>query len=714
MPAFRTALLLALSLSLPRAAIAQERVLTRAIDIRALSPDEAESGIAVRLRGVVVFVEGVSAIFVQDQTSTTFFRVRTPPLPAVGDEVEIVGQTRMGLYLPGVGDATFRVLGRKPLPPGIPVTYDDLHFGRQHYRRVVVDGIVRSIQRLSPTRPEEPPRSHLRLAMGSRVIDVRIEAPPPARSLVDHRVRITGLAAGLINSSSRQLVQPYVRVLNWDELEVLAPAPSAADVPQISAEELLAFRVTGLGEQRVRIDGIVSGAVSDSQVYLQQGTRAFAVRFGEPTSLAAGDHVTVVGFPSMERFSASVIDAELLSRAPGQPPAPVPIASIEELYGRAGDQQPGRFDGHLVRLTAPVKDVFRSEDGNTLLLQQDNRTLQVRLAEGIAPPEPGSLLRLTGICQVESVAFGSGFGSRPGQISLRIATTAGLDVVRRPPWWTPRRLSTVLAALAGVVLLAGLWIVALRRQVARQTAALRQRIESEAALEERQRIAREFHDTLEQELAGVSLRLDALATRPLDDKGRNLISASRNLVSRIQTETRELISDLRDPAETAGDLAAALGAVAARQNADTGADVRFEAATELPPLAPAVVHALRMIARESVTNAIKHGRATHIRVLAERRADALHLRIEDNGCGFDPRAIVASRRGHFGCAGIRERARKVGAHVVWQSTLQKGTTVAVTMPLVSRAKAPAPAFAVEPPPIEPAHAPGTPSTSPPS
>jgi hypothetical protein len=78
----------------------------------------------------------------------------------------------------------------------------------------------------------------------------------------------------------------------------------------------------------VRIDGVVLAAFED-QASLQQGAMAFAVRFGMATPLTPGDRVTVVGFPSMERFSASVVDAELLGREPGPAPLPLDIDSIQ-------------------------------------------------------------------------------------------------------------------------------------------------------------------------------------------------------------------------------------------------------------------------------------------------------------------------------------------------------------------------------------------------
>ncbi len=514
-----------------------------------------------------------------------------------------------------------------------------------------------------------------------------METPPPERSLVDHRVRVTGLAAGMINTPRRQLVQPSMRLIDWRDVEVLAPAPPASDAPAVSAEELLAFRVSGLGEQRVRIQGTVSAAVDREQAFLQQETRTFAVRFGRPTTVNPGDLVTVVGFPSMEQFSASVVDAELIDRQAGVAPAPVDVGTLDELYEGPGGQH-GRYDGTLVRVEVALRDAFKTEGGATLLVQSGKRTIQARVPDGIALPPLGSVIRLTGICLVETAVTGAGFASRPGLVSLRATSPAHLEIVRRPGWWTPRRLATLLAVLVGITLLASLWIAALRRQVRRQTTALRHRIESQAALEERQRIAREFHDTLEQELAGVSLRLDALATREIDDKGRQLVSASRNLVSRIQVETRDLIGDLRDATETAGDLAAALAVVAARQSADSGATVRVEPNGAIPILPPAIVHDLRMVARESVTNAIKHGRATTVSIRLARAAAQLTLTIIDNGSGFDATTAQESKRGHFGCAGIRERCRKIGAEVVWHSAPHTGTTVEVTFPLPTAVDAP--------------------------
>ncbi|MSU50414.1 MAG: sensor histidine kinase [Opitutus sp.] len=656
----------AFAVALVATAGAQPPALTTAMEVRALSVAQAQQGLTARLRGTVVYIEPAS-VFVQDETSTAFFRPNRLGDLRPGDEIEVQGATRMGLFLPGIGSADFRILRHGPLPAGVSATYDDLVAARHHYKRVAVEGVVRSLA------PIEEGRSLMRLAMGSRILEVRVDAPPDRdRVRVDSRVRVQGLAAGFINER-RQLVQPHVRMIDWNDLAVVDAAPGADQVPLISAAELLAFRVSGHGERRVRIAGTVTASFPGGLVFLRHDETALAVRLDAPFALNPGDRLEISGFPEMDRFSASVVDAEIVSRTAGTPPAPIEVGTPDRLTGL--------HDAHLVSVTASLTDSFKSDGNTVFVLQGRTRTVQALLPESAAVPATGSQLRITGVCRVESNQPGSGFTTRPGIVSLRARSADDVTVLQSPPWWNALRLRVALSVAAGVALLAALWIIVLRLQVARQTAALRRRIESEAALEERQRIAREFHDSLEQELAGVSLRLDALATREIDEKGRHLVTASRNLVSRIQTETRDLIADLRDPNETAGDLTTALAAVAARHAADSGADVRFETAAKLPPLPAATVHDLRMIARESVNNALKHGRATCVTISLAAGEGKFALRIVDNGCGFDAATATERKRGHFGCEGIRERGRKIGADVAWHSVLQKGATVEITLPL---------------------------------
>lgn len=642
----------------------QERVLTQAIEIRSLSYDEAKAKINVRLRGTVTFIEGPGAVFLQDETAGTFFRPDKLDTLRPGDVVEVTGRTQPGIYLPGIALAPYRILGHGPMPAAVTVSYDDLTSGRYHYQRVAVEGIARSVA------PAGEGRSVLRIDVGSRIVEARVDAAIEDESaIVDSRVRVEGLASGGINSR-RQLVQPYLRIRDSHEIRILEPAVPEAAVPRVVASNLLTFRGGSRGNHRIRIDGVVTACPSKVLVFVRSGQTAFGLKFLSPTNVDIGDHIDVLGFTEMGRFSATMVDAKLLSREAG--PAPVPLEiNLRTMLN-------GARDGDLVVLNAVLTDFFRTENGVVFSLQQNGQALQARGPAMSLDLAPGAVVRLTGICQVESSASVS-LSSKPEIVTLQIRSRDDVAVLQYPSWWTVRRLVTVLIVLAGATLLASLWIAILRRQVNRQTAALRQGIESQAALEERQRIAREFHDSLEQDLTGLGLRLDAAAARTFDDKVRQIIATSRGLLSRIQAETKNFVSDLRDGTEMDRDLAMALEAIATHHTGEV--EVRAEFAEPPPPLPGGCIHHLRMIARESVTNALKHAGATVVVIHVAGHTGQLVLRVSDNGSGFDAGAQTRGRSGHFGCVGIRERARKLGAVVAWHSTAGGGTTVEVTLPL---------------------------------
>ncbi len=644
--------------------------LDTALEVRSLSAEEAEEGREVDLVGVVIFSDAPGTIFIQDETAGVFFRPGDAAPPRPGDEVRVRGVTQPGLYLPGIEQARFEVLGHPGIPEARPVTYDDLMSGRFHYQRVAIEGVVRSVL------PEEEGASLVRVALGSRVVEVQVEQPPlDDGSWIDSRVRVAGLAAGHINAR-RQLVAPYLRCADWTEFTRLQAGIGPEETPLLSPEQLLNFDVDGQGGHRVRVRGTVLAAFPRGEIFLRDEESAVAARLepGGP-SPTVGDRVEVIGFPQMDRFSASLADAGILAREPGDAGevTPVPVG-FEELME-------GAEDGNLVSIEAALVDRYRTESGGVLVLQVGDQTLQARSPSLPDEMPTGTQLRVTGICQVESIR-GSEYRSTPESISLRVRSADDIIVLGAPSWWTARRLGTVLVLLLVAMALAALWIVLLRRQVVRQTVALRHRIEHEAALEERQRIAREFHDTLEQELAGLSLRLDAAVAKGGEGKLQGLLEGSRSLVSRIQTETRNLVSDLRDDGgdESLG-LAGALGELASRQPSDLGPEIRFELASPRPlsDLPPRTVHHLKMIAREAVANALKHAEANRIDLVLDADDEAMVMKIIDDGRGFDVERETRGKSGHFGCMGIRERCARIGATVDWRSGPACGTTVEVRL-----------------------------------
>jgi len=667
MPRIISAILLALPLT--AASLAAEP-LTTALELRSLSADEADSGVAVDLRGVVIFAEPQGTVFFQDATAGTFFQLKGQTAPAPGDEIRVRGFSYPGLYLPGIEEAKLEIIGRPGLPDAVAVNFDDLISGRYHYQRVSVEGIVRTVD------PDEEGASLVRVALGSRVVEIRMEElPPDEKTLIDSRVRVSGLAAGELNNR-RQLVEPYLRCRSWEDIETIEPARDLRSIPEVSPEEILTFAVGGQERRRVKVTGTVLASFSDGEVFLRSGESAIGIRrtVTDPL-LGSGDYVEMLGFPEMDRFSARLVDAVTLDHFLGDGGAAPVGAGMAALLE-------GAYDSDLVTLVADLSEQYRNEKGGVLVLRDGARTIRADTPELPGDLLPGARVRVTGVAVVESTRRSTQYRSEPDRVSLRMRSADDLVVLRQASWWTSPRLATALILLLVATVLAGLWITLLRRQVARQTGALRERIGIEAALEERQRIAREFHDTLEQDLAGLSLRLDAAAARGTDEKLRGFIEGSRSLVSRIQIETRNLVSDLRQEPGEEADLISALSELVSAAGSELGPDIAMVSPADGIPVLPSrTVHHLRMIAQESVTNVIKHAGASKVVIAVGRDGDSLILRITDDGRGFAVQENTSGRAGHFGCMGMRERCRKIGAEIAWQSAPGQGTTVLVTLPL---------------------------------
>ncbi len=201
-------------------------------------------------------------------------------------------------------------------------------------------------------------------------------------------------------------------------------------------------------------------------------------------------------------------------------------------------------------------------------------------------------------------------------------------------------------------------------------------------LEERNRIASDFHDTLMAGLAAISWQLEATAKLLAGFDDRNVRAAqscelARKMVAHCQAEARRIIWDLRDSDEITEILSQALSRALAANCLREDIDFSFEVEGDEVPIAPAAVHHLVSIGQEAVNNAIRHSGATRIAVRLKYEGDSLHLNIRDNGCGFhflEPR----TRPGHFGILVMQERARKLGGALRVNTAPGAGTEIVLT------------------------------------
>jgi signal transduction histidine kinase len=642
--------------------------LTTARSIRDLSPEQAEARQPVRLTATVTVQPPDRTIFLQDATGGTFIRSRADnPLVQSGQVITVDGFTVPGLYVPGIDAKNIRVTGTAELPTPTPLTFEQLAAGQFHYQWVEVTGIVRSVT-------TSDRGTVLTLALGDGQLELYFSVlHDAAHSLVDARVRAAGLAAGSINDR-RQLVAPHLRMRGFDDVQLIDAAP--VDPFAIAAtpiQELLRFAPDGRAGHRVKVRGVVTHTDGD-YVYLREGSQGLRVRGKVPEGTVAGSEIEALGFPEMGRFTAFLADAECRIAAQIDPPVPVDVKAKAILAGT--------FDADLVRLEATLLEVLRTADAQHLLMEAEDAIFSARLPanETLTPAitNPGTRLRLTGVCSIAQAELQPrGFRSAPRSFELLLRAPGDVELLRAAPWWTKRRLTIASLGLLALVLATLAWVALLRRQVRRQTTVIEQKLHDEAVVEERQRIAREFHDTLEQELIGLSLRLDALATQVTDEKPRDLLGTARRLLQRLQNEARGFVWDLRRSALGPDDITQQIRQ-ALTSTTETGAvQIEITPHGESRHLSGIVEHNLVRIAQEAVTNAIKHGHAKSVAIDLHFEPDRFILKVRDDGSGFDPSA--GEQAGHFGLIGIRERSRNLGGLCEIHSAPAQGTSVEITV-----------------------------------
>ena len=219
--------------------------------------------------------------------------------------------------------------------------------------------------------------------------------------------------------------------------------------------------------------------------------------------------------------------------------------------------------------------------------------------------------------------------------------------------------------------------------VAIENARLVERARELAASDERNRLAREIHDTLAQCLIAVSMEIDAFHQRATDDPTRvvGLIGHARDLAHRAVEEARHAIWRLRPAALERQSLAEALAAeVRSLEQGGAVAESDCTIQGEPRPLTPEVEAAVFRIAQEALSNVRKHARARRVRVVVAYGERSVRLLVEDDGRGFEPGAESNNLDGGFGLGGIRQRAALIGADVEVDASPGWGTRVRLFVP----------------------------------
>jgi signal transduction histidine kinase len=200
-----------------------------------------------------------------------------------------------------------------------------------------------------------------------------------------------------------------------------------------------------------------------------------------------------------------------------------------------------------------------------------------------------------------------------------------------------------------------------------------------AASQERNRLARELHDTLAHSLSAVTVQLEAVQAlwEVNPSEARQMNDQALQVSQKGLTEARRALHSLRaSPLEDLG-LALAVSDLARSTAARANLHLDLDVQNHLENLAPAVEQCIYRVAQESVANVVRHAEAQSLCVSLRHGSGGLTLTVADDGCGFDPGAVDSSR---YGLQGLRERAEMVGANLQVTSKVQNGTTVQLVVP----------------------------------
>ena len=244
----------------------------------------------------------------------------------------------------------------------------------------------------------------------------------------------------------------------------------------------------------------------------------------------------------------------------------------------------------------------------------------------------------------------------------------------RPPWYHTWWFRLSLALLGAIALFALYrWRVhELRTQLT---------LRFEERLAERTRIAQDLHDTLLQGLMSAAMQLHVANDHIANDSpAKPLVSRVMQLMGQVIEEGRDAVRGLRSTSGNADDLETAFTRAGQEFGEEKAKDCRVIVEGTPKQLHPIIRDEAYRIGREALANAFRHSEANKIEIELEYSNKQLRILIRDDGVGIDPDVLQSGRDGHWGLAGMRERAEGIGARLKVWSRANAGTEVELLIP----------------------------------
>ena len=633
-----------------------------------------------------------NTVLLEDATGVShIFNIRTGNAN-VGDIVSIQGFVRVNPpdREPWIEGATLAIIGRTNAPSPIAVSLEEIGRGDCNYRPVETTGVVADVFEDDV----DAKSGFLVLKDGVHTIPVvrQRDDLDNCRRLLDAKVKVVGIYYPYVYGY-RRFQGPYIDAC-FLPISVLEPAPQPFSVPPL---ELLSYKKPAdlLKIDRRRITGRVRAAWQGDRLLLDadDGRKIFATLTTMQTLPSYGERITLSGYPDTDVFNLTLTRAvfrpeQALDKGTQTTTDIVPSDLIAESNGSPTFNI--KLHTERIRLRGTARALASARGGGRrLTLEHDGRIIPVeinaRLCDGLDIPI-GSRLEVSGIFLVNCENWS------PTRILPRIddvfivpQLAQDIKILSTPSWWTPQRLTVVIVSLLAALVGIYIWNRVLTRLVSRKSAELFKseiaQASAELRIDERTRLAVELHDSLSQNLTGVYCQVAATKRALSVDPGsvaRHLETVERMLESG-RNELRRCLWDLRGAALEEQDFATAIRMSIEPLMSEADISLRFFIPRKR--LSDTTAHMTICIIRELVTNAIRHGKARHIRIAGEIHADEMSFSVRDDGCGFDPANCAGPSEGHFGLTGIRERVNRLNGRVAFESSPGKGSRIVVSIRL---------------------------------
>lgn len=584
-----------------------------------------------------------------------------------------------------------RIRGGTP-PVAMDASLSDVISGALDWRPVRIRGFIRDVL-LSETNPNW---AILILAdtHSFLYLSTPLNGTPLAvyERFIGRQVSVTGVANPKDGSK-----RAYVgRIFQFSDPEALtfldAGARDPYDAPDLSS--LRAMRPAEIAIQgRHRVQGLIRASWGHNALLMTPSGETVRLICETDLPPKPDQFVEVSGFPLSDFFHITLART-CWRTVPSQsmPRVSERVLTLTDI-NRQKDQTPFRIVHHQGRSV--------HVEGRVRYLPEDDvrsTPLQLEVGADIIPIdlqplkhrptglEKEARIAVTGICVLETDYWQPHLPfPRIRGFRLIVNTPDQIRILSRAPWWTPGRFALALSVLLVVLVLILLWNHALRILAERRGRQLLREqfghVTAQLKTEERTRLAVELHDTLAQNLTGVSLELEAacaLGRETPPAMQTHLGFAARALKS-CRDELRNCLWDLRCQALEESDMNRAI--LKTLQPHVNGPELDISFAVPRSRLSDNTAHALLRMIRELVVNAVRHGGATALQVEGRILDHTLRCTVTDNGSGVDPGTSPGVLQGHFGLQGIRERVEGLSGSVTLESAPGHGTRVTLILPI---------------------------------